>query len=139
MLLPLVHVHDVAEAVLRALRTRSTPAQPLDLVGPGMPTQAEYLTQLSAARRERMVAVYVPAGRLLCTIAAFESARAVRAIAYRLAWATQSVRYDGGPLAQALGWCPSIDLPRGLARHPAPASASRIALGAPSMAPTPQP
>src|SRR5262249_54769141 len=42
MLLPLVHVRDVAEAVVRALRIRSAPAEPLDLVGPSMPTQAEY-------------------------------------------------------------------------------------------------
>src|SRR5262249_15231024 len=73
-----------------------------------------------AARRravgdERMVRVYVRAATLLAKIAALESARTARALAYRLAWATQSVRYDVEPLARALGWCPRIDLARGLA------------------------
>jgi 2-alkyl-3-oxoalkanoate reductase len=145
MLLPLVHVGDVAEAVLRALRTRSVPAEPLDLVGPGMPTQAEYLASWSAARGERVVPVYVPAARLLRRVAGLERPQAARALAYRLAWATQSVRYDGGPLARALGWCPSMDLSQGLARRPGaaavakPAATAAMAFGAPTTAPTGQP
>ncbi len=75
MLLPLVHVHDVAEAVLRALRTSCAPPEPLDLVGPDMPTQAEYLRRRNAARAERIVPVYVRAAGLLRRIAAVERAR----------------------------------------------------------------
>jgi nucleoside-diphosphate-sugar epimerase len=144
MLLPLVHVHDVAEAVLRALRTPRTSAEPLDLVGPGMPTQAEYLARWSAARRERVVPLYVPGARLLRRVAGLERVRAVRALAYRLAWATQSVRYDGGPLARALGWGPGVDLAHGLARRsgPAavatPAASAALTLRAPATAPTVQ-
>lgn len=127
MLLPLVHVHDVAEAVVRALRTRSAPAEPLDLVGPGMPTQAEYLARWSAVRGERVVPVFVPAARLLRRVAGLALPRTARALAYRLAWATQSVRYEDGPLAQALGWCPSIELPQGIVPRPMPAPAARSA------------
>jgi 2-alkyl-3-oxoalkanoate reductase len=142
MLLPLVHVRDVAEAVVRALRTRSAPAEPLDLVGPAMPTQAEYLSRWSAARGQRVVPVYVPAARLLRLVANLEGALPVRSLAYRLAWATQSVRYDGGPLAQALGWCPGIELAQGLARtagsvRAAPSAAT--VTGIPAAAPTVQP
>ncbi len=141
MLLPLVHVRDVAEAVVRALRSHGAPVEPLDLVGPGMPTQAEYLAHWSAARGERLEPVYVPAARLLRRIAGLPSPRTARALAYRLAWATQSVRYETGPLAQALGWSPSIELAQGLARTAGPrmvapaAVASRI----PATAPTVQP
>jgi UDP-glucose 4-epimerase len=124
MLLPLVHVQDVAEAVLRALRSCRTPAEPLDLVGPGMPTQAEYLARRSAARGERVVPVYVPAARVLRRVAGV-TGRA-RALAYRLAWATQSVHYEGGPLATTLGWCPGIALDQGLAARPV---AGRLAAG----------
>jgi nucleoside-diphosphate-sugar epimerase len=136
MLLPLVHVHDVAEAVLRALRISSAPPEPLDLVCPDMPTQAEYLRRRSAARDERVVPLYVRAAGLLRRIAAVESARTARALAYRLAWATQSVRYDVGPLARALGWCPCIDLPRGLAPRLVQAPGV-LALSAPATAPPP--
>ena len=114
MLLPLVHVRDVAEAVVRALRIRSAPAEPLDLVGPSMPTQAEYLARRSAARGEHLVAIYVPVAHLLRRIAALPGPRKARALAYRLAWATQSVRYENGPLARALGWSPGVDLAQGV-------------------------
>jgi nucleoside-diphosphate-sugar epimerase len=138
MLLPLVHVHDVAEAVLRALRSSSAPAEPLDLVGPDMPTQAEYLRRRNAARAaERIVPVYVRAAGLLRRIAAVERVRRVRALAYRLAWATQSVRYDVGPLARALGWCPGIDLPRGFTPRLERAAAGTLTLSAPAPAPPP--
>jgi nucleoside-diphosphate-sugar epimerase len=139
MLLPLVHVHDVAEAVLRALRTASAPREPLDLVGPDMPTQAEYLRRRNAARDERVVPLYVRAAGLLRRIAALESARTARALAYRLAWATQSVRYDVEPLARALGWCARIDLPRGLAPRLVHAPAAALALSAPATSPAPPP
>ena len=137
MLLPLVHVHDVAEAVLRALRTSCAPPEPLDLIGPDMPTQAEYLRRRNAARAERIVPVYVRAAGLLRKIAAVERAQRVRALAYRLAWATQSVRYDVGPLARALGWCPGIDLPRGFTPRLQRAAAGTLALSAPAPAPPP--
>jgi 2-alkyl-3-oxoalkanoate reductase len=141
MLLPLVHVRDVAEAVVRALRSRRAPSEPLDLVGPGMPTQAEYLARWNAARGERLVPVYVPAARLLSRIAGLPSPRTARALAYRLAWATQSVRYENGPLAQALGWCPGIDLAQGLSSPPAsaPAAPSAPTMRIPATAPTVQP
>jgi nucleoside-diphosphate-sugar epimerase len=128
MLLPLVHVRDVAEEVVRALRIRSAPAEPLDLVGPRMPTQAEYLARRSAARGEHLVPIYVPAGRLLRRIAAVPGPQTARALAYRLAWATQSVRYENAPLAQALDWCPDVDLAQGLADAigPAPVTAPSV-------------
>jgi nucleoside-diphosphate-sugar epimerase len=139
MLLPLVHVRDVAEAVVRALRIRSAPAEPLDLVAPGMPTQAEYLARRSAARGEHLVPIYAPAARLLRRIAAVPAPQTVRALAYRLAWATQSVRYENGPLARALGWSPGVDLAQGVvdAIGAAPVAApSVLAMGT---APTVQP
>jgi nucleoside-diphosphate-sugar epimerase len=142
MLLPLVHVHDVAEAVVRALRSTSAPAEPLDLVGPGMPTQAEYLARRSAARGEHIVPVYAPVARLLRRIAGLPSPRTARALAYRLAWATQSVRYESGALAHALGWCPSIDLPQGLARSvalAAPDAPRALSMPIPATAPTVRP
>jgi len=142
MLLPLVHVRDVAEAVVRALRMRSAPAEPFDLVGPGMPTQAEYLASRSAARGEHLVPIYVSAARLLGRIAGLPSPRTARALAYRLAWATQSVRYDKEPLAQALGWCPGIELAQGLAHlsGPAPLAAlSARTMRLPAAAPTVRP
>ena len=130
MLLPLVHVRDVAEAVVRALRADGTPAEPLNLVGPDMPTQAEYLACWSAARGESLVPVYVPAARLLRRIASLPSPRTARAFAYRLAWATQSVRYEQGPLARALGWSPSVGLPQGLApRRAAGRATATVTLG----------
>src|SRR5262249_57307584 len=103
------------EAGPRRLRTSGGPAEPLDLVGPDIPTQAEYLRRRNAARDEPIVPFYVRAAGLLRRIAAVESGRTARALAYRLAWATQSVRYDVDPLTRALGWCPRIDLARGLA------------------------
>jgi len=131
MLLPLVHVRDVAEAVVRVLHSQNAPVEPLDLVGPEMPTQAEYLAHRSAARGERLVPVYVPAARLLRRLAGLPGARRTRALAYRLAWATQSVRYESGSLAQALGWSPSVDLAQGLASLPG--AAPLAAPSAPAM------
>jgi nucleoside-diphosphate-sugar epimerase len=139
MLLPMVHVHDVAEAVLRALRISRAPADALDLVGPDMPTQAEYLRQRNAARGERIVPVYVRAATLLRKLAALESARTARALAYRLAWATQSVRYDVDRLAQALGWSPRIDLGRGLAPRVVQGATGALALTAAATATAPPP
>jgi hypothetical protein len=63
--------------------------------------------------------------------------RTARALAYRLAWATQSVRYDVGPLAGALGWCPCVDLPRGLAPRLVRTPAGALALSAPATVPPP--
>ena len=142
MLLPLVHVRDVAEAVVRALRSRSTPAEPLDLVGPGTPTQAEYLARRGAARGERLVPIYVATARLLRRIAGLPGPRTARALAYRLAWATQSVRYDKEPLAQALGWCPGIELAQGLAHPSGPAPLAALSartMRLPAAAPTVRP
>jgi len=79
----------------------------------------------------------VRAAGLLRRIAAVESGRTARALAYRLAWATQSVRYDVDPLTRALGWCPRIDLARGLAPHVVPPLTGALALTAPATAPPP--
>src|SRR5262249_49491548 len=122
-----------------ALHASSAPPEPLDLVGPDMPTQAEYLRRRNAARDERVVALYVRAAPLLRRIAAVERVRTARALAYRLAWATQSVRYDVGPLGRALGWCPSINLSHGLPPRLVPAPAGALAPSAPATAPTPSP
>ena len=65
MLLPLVHVRDVAEAVVRTLRLARAPAAPLDLVGPRPPTQAEWLARRRATGDERLVPLYLPVARLL--------------------------------------------------------------------------
>jgi len=138
MVLPLVHVHDVAESVMRALRSHGAPVEPLDVVGPGRPTQAEYLARRNAARGERLVPVYLPVARMLRRIASLPSPRRARALAYRLAWATQSVRYDSGPLAQALGWCPAIELAQGLG-GPGQFAAPALAMGIPATAPTVRP
>ena len=63
MRLPLVHVRDVAEAVVRALRLARAPAAPLDLVGPRPPTQAEWLARRRATGDERLVPLYLPVAR----------------------------------------------------------------------------
>lgn len=113
MLLPLVHVRDVAEAVVRALRLARAPAAPLDLVGPRPPTQAEWLARRPATGGERLVPLYLPVARLLRGLTALPGP--ARPLAYRLAWATQSVRYDDSAVTRALGWRPGIHLDQGLA------------------------
>ena len=139
MLLPLVHVRDVAEAVVRARRIRSAPPEALDLVGPGMPTQAEYLARRGAARGEHLVPIYLPAARLLRRIANLPASRTARALAYRLAWATQSVRYDNEPLAQALGWRPCVELAQGLVDPLGPAPVTPPSVLTIATAPTVRP
>lgn len=134
MLLPLVHADDVAEAVLRVLRVAEAPAVPLDLVGPRPPTQAEYLARRGAARAERLVPIYLPVAPVLRRFAALPGR--TRSLAYRLAWATQSVRYDGSTLARALDWHPAIDLERGLRTPPAAAPEPPAVLAAPGPAHT---
>src|SRR5262249_29886318 len=128
---PWAHGRHAAGAGGPPRPARGPPAEPLDLLGPGMPTQTEYLARRSAARGERLVPVYVPAARLLRRLAGLPGARRTRALAYRLAWATQSVRHDSGPLTQALGWSPSIDLAQGLAS--VPGAAPLAAPSAPAM------
>ena len=104
---------------VRALRTASAPAEPLDLVGPDMPTQAEYLAPAECgARRARRAGLRARPRACCGGSRPPERVRTARALAYRLAWATQSVRYDDGPLARALGWCPGIELAAGARAAP---------------------
>jgi len=123
MLLPLVHVRDVAEAVVRTLRLARAPAAPLDLVGPRPPTQAEWLARHCATGDERLVPLYLPVARMLRALTALPAAAS--ALAYRLAWATQSVRYDDAAVTRALGWRPGIHIDQGLA----PRAEARVARG----------
>ncbi len=131
MLLPLVHVDDVAEAVWRVVEARRVPLPVLHVVGPETPTQRSYLARRAAQRRERTWPVYVPLG-LARTIAerrawAQALARPGRASrATTLAWVAQRVRYDMRPTERALGWAPRISIDDGL-RGPAPAGARTIA------------
>lgn len=135
MRLPLVHADDVAEAVLRVLRVPEAPAAPLDLIGPRSPTQAEYLARRGAARADRLVPIYLRVAPVLRALARLPESRA-RALAYRLAWATQSVRYDGTTLARALDWQPAIDVACGLRTPPDAAPAAVAVLAEPAAAHT---
>ena len=109
MLLPLVHVDDVVEAIVRALQRPGGETGPLTLVGPDAPTQAEWL----ARREDGVRTLYVPTGAAR-RLAGWQAARALdgRASgtrrAYQLAWATQSVRYDRSACTAELGWAPRI-------------------------------
>jgi nucleoside-diphosphate-sugar epimerase len=130
MLLPLVHVDDVAEAVARVADARRVTRPVLHVVGPEQPTQASYLAR-RAAYRGTLVPVYVSlaAFRLLAERRAW--AQALRRAggssrAYALAWTAQQARYDMRPTERALGWLPRIGLDDGL-RGPAASGAVAIA------------
>jgi nucleoside-diphosphate-sugar epimerase len=131
MLLPLVHVDDVAEAVWRVAEARRLPASTLHVVGPETPTQRSYLARRAAQRGERVLPIYVPlaVARGLARGRAWRHAlarprRASRATAF--AWCAQHVRYDMRPTERALGWAPRIGIDDGL-RGPAPSGALTIA------------
>jgi nucleoside-diphosphate-sugar epimerase len=131
MLLPLVHVDDVAEAVWRVAEARRTTSSTLHVVGPETPTERSYLARRAAHRRERTWPLYFPLGlaRLLAERRAWAHAlarptRVSRATA--LAWCAQRVRYDMRPTERALGWAPRIGIDDGL-RGPAPSGALTIA------------
>jgi nucleoside-diphosphate-sugar epimerase len=106
MRLPMVHVADVVEAVWRTLSAETLPRAPLHVVGPDAPTQAAWLAARDPGRR----AVFVPVAPLLRRLAGRAVPARWRALGYRLAWATQSVRYDRAPLAATLGWQPEIGI-----------------------------
>src|SRR5262249_56033491 len=62
MLLPLVHVDDVAEAVWRVLETPRVGVPALHVVGPDAPTQEAYLARRAAVRGGPTRALYPPLG-----------------------------------------------------------------------------
>jgi nucleoside-diphosphate-sugar epimerase len=125
MRLPMVHVDDVVEAAWRACSAARVPATPLHVVGPDEPTQAAWLAAHGGDASGRVV--YLAAGALLARLAAGPVPARARDLAHRLAWATQSVRFDPAPTAAALGWRPAIPAtsPR---PAPAPAGAAPLAL-----------
>lgn len=125
MRLPMVHVDDVVEAVWRACTAARLPETPLHVVGPDEPTQAAWLAAHGSDASRRVV--YLPAGGLLARLAAGPLPARARDLAHRLAWATQSVRFDGGPTAFALGWRPGIAA-TGAVRAPAPVGTASLAL-----------
>jgi nucleoside-diphosphate-sugar epimerase len=132
MLLPLVHVGDVAEAVWRVVDARRLAAPVLNVVGPETPTQASYLARRGAYRPERLMPLYVSLGafqrlaeRRAWAHALQLGARGSRA--YALAWSAQRTRYDLRPTERALGWAPRIGLDEGL-QGPLPSGAVSIAV-----------
>lgn len=133
MVLPLVHVADVAEAAARALDAPCVPASALPVVGPEQPTQRAWLERRAKHRGERRRVIYLGLGaaRLLARRGARGAHAASRA--YALAWTAQAVRYDVRPTAAALGWAPRITPAEGLSRDPSPTGrdhdAARVSAG----------
>ncbi len=119
MRLPLVHVRDVAEAVWRAASHPGPLHRPLNLVGPDIPTQADYLALRATTGRDPIVPVYVPASVL--QLAARRAARGARLVAsrgcslpYALWWQTQEVSYERDSARQDMDWVPTIATAAGL-------------------------
>jgi len=134
MRLPLVHVDDVAEAVLRVLHLRRPVSTPLHVVGPDAPTQAAYLARRAVHRQHGGRAIYVP----LTMAVALARRRAWRAAlvpprapsrAYALAWCQQEARYDTDATERLLRWRPAIGIEAGLAAGAAPLLHSVAAAG----------
>lgn len=131
MLLPLVHVDDVAEAVCRALDVRRLASPVLNVVGPETPTQSAYLTERAAHGREAFAPIYVslaPFRALACRRAEAHARRPLAGTsrAYALAWSAQEARYDLRATERTLGWLPRIGLDDGL-RGPVTGAAGAIA------------
>ena len=119
MRVPLVHVTDVAEAIVQAVTRSGRVARPVNVVGADSPTQAEYLALRRERKGEPSRAVYLPmgptrlAGHLKARRARFRVPTG-RDLAYCLAWAAQETVYDLRPAATELGWAPRIALSEGL-------------------------
>jgi nucleoside-diphosphate-sugar epimerase len=119
MRVPLVHVSDVVDAIVHAVRRTGCMSRPVNVVGPDCPTQAEYLALRQASRGDRARPVYLPTmATLLAARHAASRARfrvpSGRNLAYCMAWAAQEVAYDLRPAAAELGWAPRIPVSDGL-------------------------
>ena len=120
MLLPLVHVTDVADAVARAAAHARPARRPIHVVGPESPSQGEYLALRAAHGREPIRPLYVPFGptrlgaRWIAGRSRQRGVAGARSRLYSLAWTAQRVRYDLSTAARELGWRPRIDIAVGL-------------------------
>jgi nucleoside-diphosphate-sugar epimerase len=119
MRVPLVHVTDVADAILHAVMRTARANRPVNVVGPDCPTQAEYLALRRERRGDHARPVYLPMmpARLAARVATARARFRVpsgRDLGYCLAWAAQEVTYDLRPAAAELGWAPRIPVADGL-------------------------
>lgn len=134
MMLPLVHVDDVAEAAWRAVMARPVAVPVLNVVGPETPTQADYLERRAAHGRGRLAPLYVSLAAFGALARRRARAQALRPAArasrsYALAWSAQEARYDLGATERALGWVPRIGLDDGLRGPTATATVAIAAVG----------
>jgi len=116
---PLVHLTDVVEAIEHALLCPHAVATPVNVVGPDMPTQRDYLKARAAAGKEHIVPLYVPLGALrwlarrLATRCRFGGAEG-KSLVYELGWLAQDVTFDLRAGADEIGWMPRIAVAEGL-------------------------
>ncbi len=134
MLLPLVHVDDVAEAAWRATAARHVAVPVLNVVGPETPTQADYLVRREAQGHGRLAAIYVSLAAFRALARRRVRVQALRPTAwasrsYALAWSAQEARYDLRATERALGWVPRIGLDDGLRGPTATAAVALAAVG----------